>query len=453
LFNLIVSLKYVPVAFGEGIIIPIPKGDGKRNHDNVENYRGITVSCIISKIFESCLLCYMRKYLLTSDRQFGFKQKVGCSNAIYSLRKTIDYFTSRGSTVNICSMDLTKAFDKINFKMLFGKLMDRKLPKFFIEILINWYQKLKSIIKWGDAISNSFCITSGVRQGGILSPLLFAICVDDLLVKLEHSKVGCFLSSLCCNSFMYADDLILISITVQDLQSLVNISAEEIAKIGLTINCNKTFCIRIGARHAVQPACILVTSKQIVWVNQICYLGLSIVSAKNFKTNLQNRKQKFFRALNAIFGKIGTFASPSVVISLVESYCVPILLYSLDCVELSKSMLQSLENAYSQVYSKIFHTFNKTIIKQCQFYLGQMPIELKIASRRINFLKKISISDNMYCKYFDLQIDELFLSVNKYSCARAGDNINMMPTNKRLQNINTNALLRNYFERSVEQLV
>jgi len=56
LFNLIVTLKYVPAAFGEGIIIPIPKGDGKRNHDKIENYRGITISCLFSKIFESCLL-------------------------------------------------------------------------------------------------------------------------------------------------------------------------------------------------------------------------------------------------------------------------------------------------------------------------------------------------------------------------------------------------------------
>ena len=106
----------------------------------------------------------MKNYFLTSDRQFGFKQKVGCSNAIYSLRKTIEYFSSKGSTVNICSLDLSKAFDKINFKMLFSKLMDRKLPKIFIEILISWYDKLNTFIRWNDATSSSFRITSGVRE-------------------------------------------------------------------------------------------------------------------------------------------------------------------------------------------------------------------------------------------------------------------------------------------------
>ena len=376
---------------------------------------------------------------------------MGCSNAIYSLRKTIEYFASRGSTVNVCSMDLAKAFDKINFNMLYVKLMDRKLPKIFIEILINWYGKLNSFIRWDDAISDSFSITSGVRQGGILSPLLFALCVDDVLKKLENSNCGCFISSLCCNSFMYADDLILITITVQDLQSLVNISAEEISKIGLSINCSKTFCIRIGSRHAVKPTGVFINSKQIDWVNEICYLGVSILSAKNFKPNLQNRKQKFFRALNAILGKIGTFASPSVIISLVEAYCVPILLYGLDCVELSKSMLQSLENAYSQLYSKLFHTFNKDIIKQCQFYTGQMPIELKVANRRYNFLNKIGNLDSTLCKYFDVKNDELFILINKYCCNVYNNNV--MLDNISLENINWNAILRCYFERSLEQLI
>ena len=454
LFNLMIELKYVPSAFGVGIIVPIPKGNKSRNHNKIEDYRGITVSCIISKIFESCLLLHIKKYLFTSDRQFGFKQKVGCSDAIYSLRKTVDYFTTKGSTVNICSLDLSKAFDKVNFKMLFFKLMDRNVPKRVIEILSNWYSKLFSYVRWNDKFSTGFFISSGVRQGGLLSPILFAICVDDLLVKLEKSKLGCFVKLLCCNSFMYADDLVLLSITIQDLQSLVNISLKEINNVGLDVNSNKTFCIRIGSRHSVTCSKIVVNSKSIEWVNEICYLGITICSAKHFKVNFQNRKQKFFRALNAIFSKLGTSTSPAVIISLVESYCVPILLYASECIEFSNSVLRSLENAYSQMYSKLFHSFDKTIIKQCQFYSGQMPIELKIANKKLKFLQNLSLNDNTYCKYFDFRNGEFISLIDKYCCANDGSNVIIATDNiKQLGNIYWKRLLKNYFELSLQMLI
>ena len=60
----------------------------------------------------------MKDYFITNDRQFGFKKSVGCGHAIYSLYKTVDYFTQLNSTVNICSLDLSKAFDKVNHDVL-----------------------------------------------------------------------------------------------------------------------------------------------------------------------------------------------------------------------------------------------------------------------------------------------------------------------------------------------
>jgi len=111
LFNLMIGYGYVPNAFGEGIIIPIPKGDSKRMHDKIDDYRGITISSLISKIFEQCLLCCNKDYFQTSERQFGFKKGVGCNHALYTLRQVIDYYSKNNSTVNICTLDISKAFD------------------------------------------------------------------------------------------------------------------------------------------------------------------------------------------------------------------------------------------------------------------------------------------------------------------------------------------------------
>jgi hypothetical protein len=83
LFNIMIRLGYVPDAFGVGITIPLPKNKERRNHDKLDEYRGITISPILSKVFESCILLRLQPYMATSDRQFGFKKGVGCRDAIY----------------------------------------------------------------------------------------------------------------------------------------------------------------------------------------------------------------------------------------------------------------------------------------------------------------------------------------------------------------------------------
>jgi len=236
---------------------------------------------------------------------------VGCDEAIFSLNKTIDYFTSQGSTVNVCSLDLAKAFDRVDHSLLFNKLMDRKVPKVFIELLKSWYDKSYSKIKWGNSMSNRVKLLAGVRQGGILSPLLFAIFVDDLLVKLSNLRLGCCINGLSFNAIMYADDLILLSISVHELQILVDICVSEFKCLRLEINVGKSACMRIGPRHKIDPQHININLSPMPWKTEIRYLGIHFLSANKFKLNLQPARQKFYGVLNGIFGRVGTKTSPT----------------------------------------------------------------------------------------------------------------------------------------------
>ena len=95
-------------------------------------------------------------------------------------------------------------------------------------------------------MSVSFQIHSGLRQGGILSARLFNVCVDDVIKKLADSRLGCFIGNLSMNSLMYADDLIILAISVQDLQSLVNLCTFEFNEINMLINAKKSSCLKVG---------------------------------------------------------------------------------------------------------------------------------------------------------------------------------------------------------------
>ena len=172
-----ICYEYIPDTCGVGLTIPIPKGDTAK-----KDYRGITVSPVLSKIFEHPLLFLFDRYLGSSDRQFGFKKNTGVSHAIYAVRKTVEYFVERDSTVNLCALDMSKAFDKMNRYALFIKLLNRNCPIGFINLLDCWYGKSNTCVKWGDVLSHSVNLLAGLRQGGVLSPVLFAIYVDDILI-------------------------------------------------------------------------------------------------------------------------------------------------------------------------------------------------------------------------------------------------------------------------------
>jgi len=123
LFSLRVSNRYVPSDFGCGITVPLPMATSKCSHISVDDYRGITILLIISKLFEFALLKCLTPFLRTSVAQFRFKKGHSCTHAIFSAGNITECFTSQNSTVNFCSLDISKAFDR----HLFNKLMDRNI--------------------------------------------------------------------------------------------------------------------------------------------------------------------------------------------------------------------------------------------------------------------------------------------------------------------------------------
>ena len=105
-------------------------------------------------------------------------------------------------------------------------------------MLIFWYTRQELCIKWGAEMASFFTISNGVRQGGILSPSLFAVYMDDLSSLLNASRIGCLISDVCINHVFYADDLCLMAIA---LQELLNICYRYSVEVNLNFNATKFF--------------------------------------------------------------------------------------------------------------------------------------------------------------------------------------------------------------------
>jgi len=388
-------------------MIPIPKYYTAKRTLGVENFRGITLSPIISKVFEHCLLLVYKDYLHTSDRQFGFKKNISCTQAIYTVRHVIDHFVTNGSTVNICCLDICKAFDKVNHYSLFSKLIDRNVPMCLITILKNWYEKSYCQVKWGSVLSEPFALLAGVRQGGVLSPILFSVYVDDILLKL--ASYGCVISGISMSSFMYADDLILLSPSLSELQHMVNVCELEFAGLDLVVNRTKSECLRVGPRRHKGCCEIMTRNGPIEWVPEITYLGVTIATGSKFRISLDRCKTKFYSSFNAIYSKLGKINNAIVTLNLVSSIALPCLLYAIEAFNYNSTMFKALEHPWSRIFMKIFSTFDVTVVLQCQYFTGFLPVEHVARIRKIKLLRNMSISNNsvlraIFLKTFDHEL-------------------------------------------------
>ncbi len=99
--------------------------------------------------------------------------------------ETISHYNYNGSNVNVLLLDATKAFDRVHYCKLFKLLIDKGMSPLVIQLLIFMYINQKLQVKWGTYTSPMFEVTNGVKQGGVMSPILFTVHVDGLFHKLK----------------------------------------------------------------------------------------------------------------------------------------------------------------------------------------------------------------------------------------------------------------------------
>ena len=148
LFNLMLCSGHVPLDFCYSYTIPIPKiQDCRTKAVTTDDFRVIAISPIISKVFECCVLDRFDHYFDTAENQFGFRKGKSCSDAIYAVQKIVEKFVSAGSTVNLCAIDLSKAFDKVNHNALYMKLMERHIHVELLNTLFSLFSNCWTCIK------------------------------------------------------------------------------------------------------------------------------------------------------------------------------------------------------------------------------------------------------------------------------------------------------------------
>ena len=259
-------------------VIPLIK-DKLGDISSSNNYRSIDLSSLLLKIFDWIILLLHGAKLSTDELQFGYKQKTStnmCTRAI----ETIDYFQRNGSEVFVGVMDMTKAFGNVKQSVLFWKLIDKGIPPIYLRLLLNMYTKQRANVCWNSTLSDTFPIGNGVKQGGVLSLHFYCIYTDDLFT-LKKKKTGCWVEGKFVGILGYADDLLLLSPSLDGLQEMIKSCGEHARSLNLSFNTNanlmicKTKCMAFLNQER-ELKNITLDGKDLPWVRTAKHLGCKI---------------------------------------------------------------------------------------------------------------------------------------------------------------------------------
>ena len=188
--------------------------------------------------------------------------------------ETVQYYTENGAKpVYVLLLDASKAFDKVAFNVLFNELRDRSLCPKITKLLYYMYTNQECSVRWGSEHSDYFNVSNGVKQGGVISPILFSCYIDKLFSQLEHSGLGCHVGASYAGAFDYADDIALVAPSLQSLRKMISICEQYAKTHSITFNPNKSKLLCYNADEAVDIPPIYLHCEVIPSVGSDKHLG------------------------------------------------------------------------------------------------------------------------------------------------------------------------------------
>jgi hypothetical protein len=321
LFTSMIHHSFSPQEFLLSTIIPIPKSKRKSIGDS-ENYRGIALSSVLCKLIDNVILNTNKHIFQTSDMQFGFKPKHSTTQCTFVFNEVVNYYNHNGSDVYTMLLDASKAFDRVEYVKLFKLLLAKGICPLLARFLAKMYMNQSMRIKWSDFHSNSHTVTNGVKQGGVISPLLFTVYIDELILRLKNAGIGCHIGNVFAGVFGYADDLSLLAPTKHALKVMLQICTDFSKEYSVLFNPTKSKFIIFGANGCNAAGSITFEGKELHSVSKDIHLG-NVFGPNANKDVIAKCKAEFYQRVNLT---IATFhkARSWVKYKLFKTFCMSI---------------------------------------------------------------------------------------------------------------------------------
>jgi hypothetical protein len=326
LFNKIYDTGKIPTDWLKSTFVALPK---KSNSSQCDDYRILSLMSHVLKTFLRIIhtRIYKKCEFQMSDTQFGFRNGLGTREALFALNVLTQRCRDMNVDVYACFIDYRKAFDCVNHQKMIEILRTTGVDEQDLRIISELYWHQTATIEIEHTTSEDIQIRRGVRQGCVLSPLLFNLYSESIFREaLDEVQGGIKINGISIDNIRYADDTVLIASNAQELQNIINAVVHHSEMFGLHLNVSKTKTLVFSKT----PINVQVYAKgQIIeQVNSIKYLGTNINSQCNPKKEILSRieqARKTFMSIKTFFTR--SDLSLQLRIRMIRCYVFSVLLY------------------------------------------------------------------------------------------------------------------------------
>ena len=263
-----------PADWQTGVVVPIFKKGDQRE---CSNYRGITLLSLPGKAYARVLERRCRKIAepQIQERQCGFRAGRGTTDQLFTLHQVFEKSWEVAKPVYTAFVDLEKAYDRVPRDLLWRVLQEYGIDGRLLAAIQSLYQDCRSCVRINGSKSDWFRVRVGLRQGCVLSPLLFIIFMDR--ISRRSTTPECVtVGDVRVESLLFADDLALLASSADGLQRALDRFAAECSSSGMRISTAKTE-VMVLSRQPEQCA-LQVSGVPLRQVEKFKYLGVEFAS-------------------------------------------------------------------------------------------------------------------------------------------------------------------------------
>ena len=374
-------------------IIPLIK-DKLGDIECSDNYRSIALSSVILKIFDWAVLNLFGDRLDLDELQFSYQRNCSTTMCTWLVVESINHFMRNGNDVYTCFMDMKKAFDMVKHGIMFRKLIERNVPPIFLRLLLVMYMTQKAEVRWEGTISDAFAILNGVKQGAVLSAILFCIYIDDLLKMMRRNGEGCWVNNEYVGIIAYADDIVLLSPSIDGLQNMIDTCMRYTKIHNLTFSTNenpqksKTKCVAFQKKKR-DVRNLHLNNKTLPWVTSVKHLGTTLTNMDGCRMDQDMlEKRAMYIAKNNEINQEFHYAHPKTKIWINNVYNTSF--YGAPLWDMSSKMFEKLEKSWN-VSCRIMFSLPRNTHRYFLESITETPHIVKSLHRRfLNFINNIS---------------------------------------------------------------